>query len=502
MNTREAFEGPVDDPGPRSLAELEARLARDLDLLLAPPAKDWLEPATHADWGAMLDVAVVGAGMAGLATAFALKRLGVRAIRVFDSSPEGFEGPWATYARMEVLRSPPELTGPALGLSNLTFRAWFEAQFGRAAWGKVHRIPRLQWMEYLRWYRRVIDVPVENDIRLIDLSGDARAVLLTLRAAGGTRRVAARRLVLANGRDGLGGPYIPELFRPLDRRLWAHTSDAIDFASLRGKTVAVIGAGASAVDNAAEALEAGAARVAMLVRRADVPRINKGMGIGSPGLWLGFERLTPAQRWSIVQYIADQAIPPPRDSMLRCSRHANFSVFARCAVRAAAARDRRVLLETTRGRLAFDYLILATGFAVDWDERPELAALRPHVLAWRDRFAPDDRAAYEQAGDPFLGPDLQFLQREPGAAPWIERVHCFTFPAFMSHGPITGDIPAISVGAERVANGIAAALFAEDYAKTWKRLLAWDTPELRGDEFSPDEDIGPFLAEPASTGAK
>ena len=342
----------------------------------------------------------------------------------------------------------------------------------------------------------MIDVPVENGTELVDLGGDAQTVLLTLRSPAGVRRVAARRLVLANGRDGLGGPYVPELFRNLARRYWAHTSEDIDFTALRGKTVAVIGAGASAVDNAAEALEAGAARVAMLVRRPDVPRINKGMGIGSPGFWLGFHRLTLAQRWSIVQYIDDQAIPPPRDSMLRCSRHKNFSIIARCAPRAVSIRDGRMLLDTTRGLLAFDYLIAATGFAIDWAQRPELASLASRILQWRDRFAPDGHADYVQADYPFLGPDLEFLAHDPGAAPWVERVHCFTFPAFMSHGPITGDIPAISVGAERVANGVAGALFAEDYEPTWRRMLAWDTPELRGDEFTIDEDVSKFSAEP------
>jgi cation diffusion facilitator CzcD-associated flavoprotein CzcO len=488
---------PADDPGPRSLAELEARLARDLALLTIPPAKEWLEARMHPEWGPVLDVAIIGAGMAGLSAAFALKRLGVRALRVFDRSPAGFEGPWATYARMEVLRSPPELTGPALGFSNLTFRAWFEAQFGAAAWGKVHRIPRLQWMDYLRWYRAMIDVPIENGTELVDLGGDGQTVLLTLRSAAGVRRVPARRLVLANGRDGLGGPYVPEMFRNLDRRYWTHSSEEIDFAALRGKTVAVIGAGASAVDNAAEALEAGAARVAMLVRRPDLPRINKGMGIGSPGFWLGFHRLTPAQRWSIVQYIDDQAIPAPRDSMLRCSRHKNFSIVTRCALHGTTIRDSRILLDTTRGLVAFDYVIAATGFTVDWAQRPELASLASRILTWRDRFAPDGREDYVQADYPFLGPDLEFQAREPRAAPWIERVHCFTFPAFVSHGPITGDIPAISVGAERIADGVAGALFAEDYEETWRRLLAWDTPELRGDEFTIDEDVSKFSAEPA-----
>ena len=40
------------DAGPSSLAELEARLRRDLELLVLPPNKDWLEPRTHPEYGA------------------------------------------------------------------------------------------------------------------------------------------------------------------------------------------------------------------------------------------------------------------------------------------------------------------------------------------------------------------------------------------------------------------------------------------------------------------
>jgi hypothetical protein len=77
------------DPGPRSLAELEARFARDMELLTLPPAKAWLEPRAHPELGPVLDVAIVGAGMAGLAAAFALKCLGVRNMSVFDRAPKG-----------------------------------------------------------------------------------------------------------------------------------------------------------------------------------------------------------------------------------------------------------------------------------------------------------------------------------------------------------------------------------------------------------------------------
>ena len=130
--------------------------------------------------------------------------------------------------------------------ASLTFRAWFEAQFGAEAWRELHRIPRLQWMDYLRWYRRMIDVPIENGTELVDLGGDAEFVVLTLRSAAGTRKVAARRVVLANGRDGLGGPYTPEMFRGLDPRFVMHSLGEIDFSRLRGKTVGVLGAGSTA----------------------------------------------------------------------------------------------------------------------------------------------------------------------------------------------------------------------------------------------------------------
>lgn len=481
------------DRGPASLGELEARWRRECELLLVPPAKAWLEPRTHPKHGPVLDVAIVGAGMAGLAAALALKRLGITNIRLYDKSAEGWEGPWLTYARMEVLRSPPELVGPALGFPSLTFRAWFEAQFGAAAWETLHRIPRTQWMDYLVWYRRVTDAPVENGCELTGFDGGADYVVLSLRDATGERKVAARRVILANGRDGLGGAYVPPLFGGLGKRYAAHSSDAIDFAALKGRTVGVVGAGASAVDNAAEALEHGAAHVAMIVRRPQVPRVNRGMGIGSPGMWHGFHDLAPERRWSIVQFVADKAIPPPHDSMLRCSRHPNFAVIEGCEPLDVREEGGRIRLETSRGRLAFDFLVLATGFCVDWARRPELANLARNIVLWRDRFTPSDGQPFEQGEDPWLGPSLEFTAREPSPAPWVERVHCYSFPAFLSHGPLTGDIPAISVGADRIAQGIASALFGEDYERNWAKLMAFNTPELIGDEYVPATDLSPFL---------
>ena len=88
-----------------------------------------------------MDAVIVGGGMCGMLVWFALQSAGMRNVRIVDCNPAGFEGPWETYARMETLRSPKHLTGPAYGMGSLTFRAWFEAQYGEAAWEELDKIP-------------------------------------------------------------------------------------------------------------------------------------------------------------------------------------------------------------------------------------------------------------------------------------------------------------------------------------------------------------------------
>ncbi|MFX5207076.1 hypothetical protein ABTC99_20665, partial [Acinetobacter baumannii] len=87
-----------------------------------------------------------------LAAAAALILRGIRDIRLIDGNPPGREGPWVTYARMDTLRSPKTLAGPALGIPSLTFRAWYEATFGATAWDALYKIPNATWQNYLGWF--------------------------------------------------------------------------------------------------------------------------------------------------------------------------------------------------------------------------------------------------------------------------------------------------------------------------------------------------------------
>ena len=464
---------------PIGLPALEARLRQDLDYRELP-AKPWV-PRRQIEGRPVVDVVVIGAGMSGLAIAASLRLLGIDNIRVLDRAPAGQEGPWVTFARMETLRSPKTLAGPAIGLPSLTFRAWFEAQQGAAAWEALGKIPRGQWMDYLGWYRRVMAVPVENGIAVSLLRPRADDLVAVETEAG---EILARRVVLASGRDGLGGPFVPEMARGIDRRFWAHTRDEIDFAALRGARVGVVGAGASAMDNAATALEAGAASLDLFVRRAALPRVNKFTGIGSPGVVHGFAALPDDWKWRFLHHVLGAQTPPPRDSTLRVSRHPGARLHLSSPILGLAERDGALRVETPKGVFDLDFLIFGTGFGVDATLRPELRLVAPQIRRWGDRFTPGpDQAQAELAASPDLAPDLSFQERVPGACPALARIHCFTYPATLSHGKLTGDIPAVSVGARRLALAITRDFFVADREAHFATLEAFATPELQGDEW-------------------
>ena len=207
-----------------------------------------------------------------------------------------------------------------MGLPALTFRAYYESRYGSDAWVALDRAPREIWMDYLIWYRRVLDLPVHNGISVDAVLPREDGMLdLVCNQDGRIETMFARHVVLATGRDGLGGPYVPPIADEIDQKFWAHTADRVDFAGLKGRRIGVIGAGASAMDNAATALEAGAARLDMFVRRRELPRINKFTGIGSQGVVHGFAGLPDEWKWRFLNYAMGQQTPPPRPSVLRVS---------------------------------------------------------------------------------------------------------------------------------------------------------------------------------------
>ncbi len=469
--------------GNTGLAAYEADVRRDLERLNWP-APNWVPPTQRAG-KRVLDVLVVGAGMCGQTAAFALMREGVRNLRVVERKAAGTEGPWTTFARMDTLRSPKQLTGPDLGVASLTFRAWYEAVHGAAAWASLYKIPRLEWADYLMWVRRVLALPIENHTEVSGLALEGGLIHVQLQGLAGIESILARKVVLALGRDGSGAPRWPDFpsFSPAGAQAKGcifHSADRIDFASLKGRRIGVLGAGASAFDNAGTALEAGAAAVTLFARRPYLPQVNKSKWASFPGFLRGFYRLDDARRWRFFTYIFTAQVPPPFESVLRCEKCAGFSVRLGEPWTDLDADAQGAIVTTTKGTHRFDAVVIATGFDVDMMERPEVAAFREHALVWADRVSPAEARAHpEEARFPYLGDAFQLLERSPGAAIGLAGVHVFNWGCTMSHGPLAGDIPGLAFGANRLAEGIVRDLFVADADRHFDALLAHEEEELK-----------------------
>jgi len=466
---------------PEGVEALEARVKRDL-ALVSYATKTWCPPRVR-DGADVLDVAVVGAGQGGLATCFALRRLGVTNVRVFERAGRGGEGPWVTFARMLTLRTPKHVTGPDLGIPSLTPQSWYEATYGAEAWARLGKISRQDWQAYLDWLRQVLELPVENDRALTSVAWEEGLLRLGFVARdGAVHTVWARKLVLATGIDGGGAWFVPPLIsEALRPEQYAHTNQAIDFAALKGKRIGVLGAGASAFDNAATALEAGAGRVDLCVRRAVLPAINPYRWMENAGFLAHFHALPDGQRWRFMNRIFTLNQPPPQDTFWRCRRHENFAFYPGTPWLAVRREGEEIVVATPSGEMRFDFVIVATGTVIDMTRRPETAGFAPFVALWRDRFTPPDGEESVLLGShPYLGAAYQFLAREGAEdrAEMLGAIHNFTFAATPSMGLSGASISGMRFGVDRLARGIARDLFVQDGEAHLASLLAYETPEL------------------------
>ena len=465
-----------------ALTALEQRARAELATLNFPPA-NWSLPAMASDGSQALDVLVAGAGMCGQTAAFALLREGIANIQVVDRNLRGDEGPWATYGRMLTLRSPKHLTGPDLGVPALTFRAWYEAQHGAEGWAVLHKVGRVDWRDYLLWVREVAGMRVDNGVTLLDVVADGHLMKARLATPAGEQTVLARKVVLALGRDGSGAPRWPDypsLRRddPLARQRVFHSADAIDFEALRGQRVGVLGAGASAFDNAACALEAGG-RVTLFARRPILPQVNKSKWTAFLGFMRGFEALDDARKWRFYTYIFDQQIPPPWETVRRCDAHVAFTLALGQNWVDVRPHGGGVDVTTTSGRENFDAVIFGTGFDVDLLDRPEISRYTPHVDTWARHVAASEAVAHpEPARFPYLGSGFELLSATGEHREALSRLHLFNWGSTMSHGALAGDIPGLQIGATRLAQAIARDLFVDDADAHWARLQAHEEPEL------------------------
>ncbi len=444
-------------PGSPQHLETQTRLA--LRWAGREPA-DWVRPKA----GVEHNVVIVGAGQSGLSLAYGLKRRGIGRVSLIDQAAPGQAGIWRRIARMQQLRTPKTLAGlepdnPALG-----FRAWFESLNGPAAFDALDRIPRLAWADYLDWYRQTTGTTVRYGTRLVSIEPAADDTLrLHLEVDGQPRVETTRKLILATGYAGAGGPAIPDFLQALPSSVWTHSTGSIP-VNLAGKVVGVIGAGSNAFDAAAVALEGGAAEVHMFNRRAYVdyqggPATGPAPDRGYAGPTdLNYE-LPEVVRWRNYLLGERRVASVPLDSLQRAVAFRNFRLHLNASLSDVAMNNGQIVARVGSRTHRFDYLIAGTGYRIDLSAQPELARIHDAIALWRHRYQPQPGEEHAGGGaHPYLGPAFEFQPRAGVKADYLRHIHCFNLAGQLSFGIPVGDVPSV-VDHPRVIAGIARDLF-------------------------------------------
>jgi cation diffusion facilitator CzcD-associated flavoprotein CzcO len=462
------------------MIDVDAEARRALGYLGPAPA-NWVPKNEGIDH----DVVIVGGGQTGTAVAFALRRAGIGSTTIIDGAAEGDEGVWLRRARMETLRTPKSHLGPELRIPSLTFQAWYEARKGADAYAKIGRISRTDWADYLVWFREVTDAKVRFGTRMLRVEPQGDHFRLLLEKDGEQRIETARKIVLATGFRGAGGPNIPEAVSAnLPQALYEHTDNFIDFAALKGKKVAILGAAASAFDAASTAIEHGAAEAHLFCRRPDLPHRSRVRLTGFPGfdnLYL----LSDADRWHVVRRIRELGGSVPPDSVARAVKYPNFYFHPGAPWDATRAEGGKAIIVSDEREFAFDYLITGTGFKVDLAGLPEFAPFADRIAAWGDVFTPpaDDRDE-QLLRFPYLGSAYELREKQPGTAAYLKNIHVLNFAGFLSSGRILGDIASLVAAVPRLTDAISRDLFLADRAHHIAAVTSVPTPDFTGAEYA------------------
>ena len=131
----------------------------------------------------------------------------------------------------------------------------------------------------------------------------------------------------------------------------------------------------------------------------------------------------------------------------------------------------QVEVDTEKGPFRADFIISATGHDQDLSARQELAPFADKVLLWSEAYDPPPNERNDRlARYPYLDRNFSFMEKTPGEAPWVSRIHDFTFGPTMSFGPSGCSISTLRLTVPMIVAGVTRQLFREDIGLHWQNL--------------------------------
>jgi hypothetical protein len=357
------------------------------------------------------DVAIIGAGPYGLSLAAHLRAHGIP-FRIFGESMRF----WRDMPIGIYLKSFAFATNIAVPQRGCSFPEWCR----RHGLEDYDPCTMQSFAAYgLEMQRRFI--PDLEEVLVVNVAADDRGFDLTLQNGDSLR---ARRVVVATGLSEL--ERIPPVLQALPPEIMRHTAAISDYSVFCGKSVAVIGAGASAIEAGTLVHEAGGAaeifvrrpaaifvsrtlRHRPLWRRLTLP--NSGLGAGRMS-WL-------LQQLPLLVYFApkERRVPfvkefagPAGPWWIKDRMLGKVPIHVRHELVGAAQTNRGVRLGFRAGghlvrELDFDYVIPGTGFEADVTR---LSFLDPCLIRQIrcTEHAPDLNLHFESSvpGLHFIGP--------------------------------------------------------------------------------------------------
>ena len=384
------------------------------------------------------EVVVIGAGPYGLSAAAHLKDAGV--------DPYVIGQPMAFWKKNMpggmLLRSKSEASNIAAPQKHLSIVAYQKA-IGRKI---ADPVPIEDFIAYGEWFQKQV-VPNLDTRHVQNVSHNGNVFDLTLDDG---EKLQAKSVVLALGIGFFSQR--PEQFAQIPRDLAPHSSELGDFSSFKGKRVAVIGRGQSALESAALLHEKGA-EVQILTRDPALifrpyawrKHIFRSLTSG-PLLGLSYKIIPPTDLgdvWTARKMANPDSFrrqtPQVREQLLRaCARPIgaywleprlkSVQVITGVSVTRAAIDGTGLMLDLSNGtKDHVDFVVLATGYKIDISRYQILDnSLRSQIHRAPDGYPVLDTNLQTSVqglymagvvGEKTLGPTLRFVTGTSNAGP-------------------------------------------------------------------------------------